>query len=803
MFRHYLKTAWRSLLRNKTYSFINIGGLAVGMAVALLIGLWIYTEVSYDTSFKNYKTVAQVLQNQTVEGKVYTQQAIPFPLGKALQTKYGSSFKHVIMSSWQGNHVLNLGMKSVTQGGAYMDKGVEDMLSLKMLRGNYNGLNQPNSILLSASAAKALFGNDDPINRQLKIDNRFDVKVTGVYEDIPYNTSFNGLNFIAPWALYATSEDWIRASQNVWGNNSFRTFVQIADNVDMRQTSQKIANIKLNEVSAGEKKFHAQMFLAPMKDWHLHSNYENGKKSGGQITYVWMFGIIGIFVLLLACINFMNLSTARSEKRAKEVGVRKAVGSLRSMLIKQFYFESILMVAFAFVVALLLTRLALPWFNTLSSKRMFIPWVNVFFWLAAIVFILFTGIIAGSYPALYLSSFNPVKVLKGTFRSGRNASLPRKILIVLQFAISLILIIGTVVVYKQIKYSQNRPAGYNQDALVSIYATTPEFINNYQALKNELLSTGAIVNMANASAPVTNIWSSSSGYFWQGKDPNLSRDFVQMVVSADFGKTVGWQIVQGRDFEQSGVSDSSSLIVNEAAVKYMGLTNPIGTIVRDGDGSGGGPVHSYTIVGVAKNIIAGSAYAPVQQTFYFLNKDKSDISLYYLRLNPNKSAHDAIDEVGKVFKKYIATAPFTYNFVNEEYAQKFTDEVRIGRLATFFAALAVFISCLGLFGLASFMAEQRTKEIGIRKILGASVFTIWKLLSKDFVALVLISCVIAAPIAWLAMHKWLQKYEYRTTISWWVLAVPALFAIAIALITVSYHAIKAARANPVKSLKTE
>ncbi|ANI90755.1 ABC transporter permease [Arachidicoccus ginsenosidimutans] len=799
MIAHYLKTAWRNLFRNKTFSVINIGGLAVGMAVALLIGLWIYSEVSFNTSFKNYNTIAQVLQNQTVEGKIYTQQADPFPLGKALQTKYGSDFKHVIMSSWQGDHVLNLGMKNIIKSGAYMDKGADDMLSLKMLKGRYGALSQPNDVYISASTAKALFGNADPMNKQLKIDNKLDVKVAGVYEDIPYNTDFSGLDFIAPWDLYVTSESWIKNNQTRWDNNSFRVFVQMADHTDMQEVSKKIADIKLNEVSAGEKKYHAQMFLAPMKDWHLHDNYENGVQTGGKIVYVWMFGIIGMFVLLLACINFMNLSTARSEKRAKEVGIRKVVGSLRSMLIKQFYFESILMVVIAFAIALLLTRLTLPWFNTLSDKRMIIPWGNVFFWLTSVIFILFTGIIAGSYPALYLSSFNPVKVLKGSFRAGRNASLPRKILIISQFTISLILIIGTLVVYKQIKFSQNRPVGYNQNALIDMYVNTPEYAKYFSAIKNELLASGAITNMANSTAPVTNVWSSTNGLTWAGKDPNLTQDFVQTSVSTDFGNTVGWHITRGRDFYATGVSDSSSLIINEAAVKYMGLKNPVGTIIGDTYDSS---VH-YTVIGVVQDIVSGSAYTPVQQAFYVLNKYPSDIGLFYLRLNPSKSAHEAIETIGKVFKKYITEAPFTYNFVNEEYAQKFATEERIGKLATFFAALAVFISCLGLFGLASFMAEQRTKEIGIRKVLGASVFGLWKLLSKDFIVLVLISCAIAAPVAWLCMHKWLQKYEYRTAISWWVLAVPALFALAIALVTVSYHAIKAARANPVKSLKTE
>ncbi|WPQ62342.1 FtsX-like permease family protein [Chitinophaga sancti] len=797
MIKNYLKTAWRSLTRNKVHSLINIIGLAAGITVVMLIAFWVYDETSYNTYFKNYNSIARIKQNQTFEGKVYTQDAIPFPLGKALQTDYSSDFKHVIMSSWQSNHILNYGLKSLTESGIFMDNGADDMLSLKMLYGKYGSLIQPNNILVSASAAKALFGNEDPMNRQLKIDNEMDVKVAGVFEDIPPNTEFMKLNFIASWNLYA-AKTWVKNIQNDWGDNSFQTFIQLSDNVNINNVNKKIANIKYNKTDEEDKKNHSKIFLTPMRNWHLHNNWENGVASGGQIVYVWMFGIIGLFVLLLACINFMNLATARSEKRAKEVGIRKAVGSARKMLIAQFYLESILVVTIAFGFALLFAVIALPWFNKLANKQMNIPWTNAYFWFAGILFIFITGIISGSYPALYLSSFNPIKILKGNFHATRNAAIPRKALIVMQFAISLILIIGTAVVYKQIKFAQNRPVGYSRNALINIPMSTEDFGENYNAIKTELISKGIAESVATSSSPLTRSWFTTGGYTWQGKSPDLNQDFVKYYVSPDFGKTINWQIVQGRDFSSEFPSDSSGLIINESAVKYMGLKNPVGALISRNDSK----QTTYQIVGVVKNIVTESAYEPVQQTFYFFDKS-GKANFIFIKLKANKSVHTSIEQTGDIFKKYITTAPFEYSFVSDDFAQKFFNEERVGKLAGLFSALAVLISALGLFGMASFMAEQRTKEIGIRKVLGASVINVWGLLSKEFIVLVIIAILIAVPVAYYLMHNWLQNYNYRTNIPWQIFVLSGIGALAITLITISFQSIKAAMANPVKSLRTE
>lgn len=793
MLKNYLVTALRSLRKNKAHSFINITGLSVGMAVAMLIGLWIWDELSFNKYHKNYDHIAQVMQSQTFNDRIRTGQAVPFPLGTELAKSYGSDFKYIVMSSWRDGHILSVGDKKISQAGNYMDVKAPEMLSLNMLQGSRNGLQEPSSILLSQSTATALFGKEDAMGKLVKLDNAASLKVTGVYENLPYNTSFKNTLFIAPWSLYAASEDWIKSSADNWNNNAFQAYVQLADNADMGKVSAKIKYAKRDKQKLEDRKRNSSLFLQPMSKWHLYSDFKNGVNTGGRIQYVWMFSIIGIFVLLLACINFMNLSTARSEKRAKEVGIRKAVGSLRGQLIFQFFSESLVVAMLAFIVSIAMVQSTLPFFNEVADKRMAIPWSNPLFWLTGIGFSLITGLIAGSYPALYLSSFKPVKVLKGTFKAGRLAALPRKALVVVQFAASVILIIGTIVVFRQVQFAKNRPVGYSRDGLITIETATNDLHNNFNAFYNSLLQSNAVTSLAESSAPVTEMNSNSGGFEWVGKDPNMVDDFGTVGVSTDYGKTVGWEFVAGRDFSTKFLTDSMGLILNESAVKYMGLKNPVGqTIKWNGN---------YTVIGVVKDVVAASPYEPVKQNIYYLDKDPER----YLtaRINPNISAREALTKIQAVYKIYSPATPFTYAFVDTEFASKFFDEERVGKLAGFFAALAILISCLGLFGLASFVTEQRFKEIGVRKVLGASVFNLWGLLSKDFVALVAIACIIAIPAASYFMSQWLQKYEYRTTLSWWIFISAVGGALIITILTVSYQSIKAALMNPVKAIKTE
>jgi len=793
MIKNYFKVAWRNLIKNKVSSLINIGGLAVGMAVVILIGLWIYDEVSFDRYHKNYNRVAQVIQNVTNNGEVQTWFSVPYPLAAELRKNYGSDFKLVVMATGIYNHIIAYGDKKLTKNGAYFEAGGPELFSLKMIKGNRDALKDPSSILLSASTAKAYFGDTDPINKMLKVDNQSTLKVAGIYEDLPKNTTLADLSFIAPWDRFA-SDNKLNEMKEPWRPNFVNIYVQLTDMADIDKVSLKIKDEKLRHVTGQVAKKKPALFLHPMSKWHLYGEFKNGSNTGGRVQYVWLFGIIGVFVLLLACINFMNLSTARSEKRAREVGIRKAIGSLRSQLIYQFFNESLLCVAVAFILSLLFVQLSLSFFNEIADKQMSIPWTNAAFWLSTIGFCFITGIITGSYPAFYLSSFKPIKVLKGTFRVGRLAALPRKVLVVVQFSVSIILIIGTIVVYRQIQFAKNRPVGYNRNGLVFITMYSDKIHKHFEAIKTSLLNTGTIIQMAEAGSPPTGNAGSTSAIEWEGKDPNQSVDFPQNNVSYDYGETIGWQFAEGRDFSRSFLSDSAAVIVNETAVHFMGLKNPLASSIRYYG-------NSFKIIGVAKDMVVESPYSQPKPTVYFLSKDPSSIVL--LKINPKMSARDAIDKIGSVFKSYAPELPFEYQFVDQDYAKKFGNEERIGTLASSFATLAIFISCLGLFGMASFMAEQRIKEIGVRKVLGATVFNLWQLLSKDFVLLVLIALLIASPVAWYFMHGWLQNYDYHADVAWWIFIITGAGAMTITLLTVSFQSIKAALANPVKSLRSE
>ncbi len=793
MFQNYFKIAWRNLVKSKGYSAINIGGLAVGMAVAMLIGLWIWDELSYNKHFKNYNRIAQVMQHVTYNGEIGTQNSNPYLMSEAIRAKYGSNFKYVVQASWNFGHTLAYGENKFAKAGTFFEPEAPELFSLNMLHGTRAGLKEPYSIMLSESVAKTLFGDADPINKVIKMDNKVDVKVTGVYEDFPYSSSFKDILYMLPWSLYLVQNPWIKEMENPWGSNFTQTFALLADGAEMATASQKIKNVKLENLDDFEKRHKPVVFLHPMRDWHLRSDFKNGINTGGRIEYVWLFGIIGVFVLLLACINFMNLSTARSEGRAREVGVRKAIGSMRRQLVIQFFSESYLVVIMAFVLSLILVLAALPLFNEVADKKLTLLWTNPFFWLLGLGVCLFTGLMAGSYPALYLSSFQPVKVLKGTFRAGRLASLPRQVLVVLQFAVSVILVIGTIVVYQQIQHAKNRAIGYSRESLVYTWQNEVIF-SKYEALRNELKGGNVIVEMAQSTSPTTAFYSTNGGFDWEGKDPAQAVDFPNNAVSYEYGKVIGWKLKEGRDFSRDFATDSAAFILNESAVKYIGLKDPVGKVIKWED-------KPFTVIGVVKDMLTESPYEPVRASLFHIASEQESVMLF--KISPALTPANAVSKLETTFKKYDPASVFEFQFVDEDFAKKFNEEKRIGTLATVFAILAIFISCLGLFGLASFVAEQRTKEIGIRKVLGATVANLWQLLSKQFVLLVCISLLIAIPAAYYFMQAWLQHYSYRTGLPWWIFGAAGAGALAITLLTVSFQAIKAANANPVKSLRTE
>jgi putative ABC transport system permease protein len=793
MIKNYLVVAWRGLRKNRVSSFINIAGLAMGMAVTILIGLWIWDEVSFDHYHANYRHIAQVMERETVNGNMHTSTAIALPMEAAMNKVYGADFKHIVMSSWNDLHILSLGDKHVSYSGVFIGSAAPELFSLQMVAGSRDGLKGPSSLLLSESVAKALFGEADPIGKVVTLDNKVGFSVAGVYADLPLNTTMHDVAFMAPWDFFVNAQGWIGRDPANWDDNSLFLYVQTADNVDLATASQRIRNIKLDNAGPKDAAFKPEVFLHPMSKWHLYSEFKNGVNTGGAIDNVWLFGIIGFFVLLLACINFMNLSTARSEKRAKEVGIRKAIGSLRGQLVGQFYIESLLYAFLAFSCALLMARLALPYFNTLSGKQMVFLWGQPWFWVLGFGFTVVTGLIAGSYPALYLSSFRPVKVLKGVFKAGKFAAAPRQVLVVLQFAVSVVLIIGTVVVYRQVEFAKDRPVGYSREGLVTINTATTDLHDHFDAVRTDLLRSGMVTEIAESTSPATGVFNDRSDVSWEGKDPGMTPDFGNIGVSVYYGKAVGWQFVEGRDFTPMK-TDSNALVLNETAVSYMGLRDPIGQMIKVGR-------FDLRVVGVVKDMVMGSPYQAVKPTLFRLGNRAFDY--VNIRINPGMGAHAAIAAIAAVCKAYSPAVPFAYTFVDEEYAKKFVREERVGALARCFAVLAIFISALGLFGMASFVAEQRIREIGVRKVLGASVVSLWGLLSKEFVVLTGIALLIAVPVGYVFMDHYLQHFAYRTGMPWWIFVGAAVMAIVLTLVTVSYHSIRAALANPVRALRSE
>ncbi|PUZ28802.1 ABC transporter permease [Chitinophaga parva] len=791
MFKNYIKIAWRSFRNSKVYSVINVLGLAMGLCMALLTGLWMWDECSFNRNFAHYDRLLKVYHNSTDNGTVSTYQTVPYPLAAEMRVKYAGDYKAVALGKG-ADHVMEAGETQLTTFGLYAETPLVSMLNMQLLQGSAASMDDVGSLLISTSLAHQLFGDKNPLDQVVRVDNKRSMKITGVFADFPLNCSFAPVKYLMPWMNIAQDRDWARhdIENNRWSNNSYDIYAQLQDHVSLENASAHIAGVFDHRNLGGDPK----PVLQPMRNWHLYNNFKNGKPDGGLIQYVWLFGAIGGFVLLLACINFMNLSTARSEKRAREVGIRKSSGSLRGQLIAQFLVESVMMAAAAMVLALLATAAALPAFNQLADKQMHLPVGSVVFWAVILVCVLFTGIIAGSYPAFYLSAFKPVKVLKGTFKTGRMAALPRRLLVVVQFFISVVLVIGTVSIYQQIRYTQNRPVGYNREGLLQVALNTPEIRTNYEGLRRDLLQSGMVAEMAESSGPATAIWANLGGFSWEGMPADMRPQFGVTRVTVDYGKAVGWQISRGRDLSRDYGTDDHAVILNEAAVRYTGIKDPVGKMIRWGD-------DQLHVVGVVKDVVMESPFAKVNPMIFV--PDGVDIAMAIVRLQPGRQPAAALPVIEKIFRQHNPKGPFVYGFVDDVYAAKFQVEERTGTLAAVFTVFAVLISCLGLFGLASFVAAQRTREIGIRKVLGATIVQVWGLLSRDFVMLVLLASVLAIPVAYYCMEQWLSKYEYHMQISWAVLLLSSLGALMLTLLTVSFQAIRAAMVNPVQSLRSE
>ena len=784
MLKNFIKIAFRNLLRNKSFSAINIAGLTVGMASALLILLWIQNEVSFDKFHKNKDYLYEAWNRGTYNNKLQCWNSTPKILAPTLKQEF-PEIEDVARTNNQW-FVTTVGLKQISCNGLFADPSFLKMFSFPVLQGNAEtALSSVSNVVITQKMAIKMFGTEDAIGKIIKID-KTNLTVAGILKDLPNNTRFT-FEFIMPWA-YMTKLGW---DDTYWGNNSVNTFVQLKPNTTIALVDNKIKNItKIH--SKGEEQ--QEVFLHPISKWRLYSNFENGKVVGGRIAIVVTFSIIALFILLIACINFMNLSTARSEKRAKEVGIRKVVGAGKKSLIAQFLGESVIMALISGILSLLLVQLCLPWFNTLAAKEIFIPYNNIYFWVASLLFIVGTGALAGSYPALFLSSFKPVIVLKGSFKRSDAVINPRKILVVLQFTFAIVLIVSTIVVTQQMKYAQDRDTGYERGQLL-YHFLTGDLDKKFPLVKNELLTSGAAVSVTRTSSPLTEGWSDSWGFEWEGKAADDKTDFDRFSEDEGLVKTAGLTIVKGRDMDLSSYpTDSLAVVLNESATKAMNLKDPIGQLIKDDD-------QKWHVVGVIKDFLLRSPYEPTRPMIIL--GTKSGFNVVNIKLNNVNSTSHNVELVEKIFKTFNPQYPFEYHFVDEQYARKFDDTRRTATLIGIFAALTIFISCLGLFGLAAYMAENRIKEIGVRKVLGASVFTITSLLSREFLALVGISILIASPIAWFFMNLWLNDFQYRIQIEWWVFILAGTLAIVISLATVSYQAIRAAVANPVKSLRTE
>jgi len=790
MFKNHFKIAWRSLLRNKAYSTLNILGLATGMGVALIIGLWVYYQYSYDKFLPHYKQLYQVRRNFYGNGDTMNYGGTSLKLATILRNQI-PEIQYVSETDGFGMHGLMVGDKKFYIEGGQVGNDFLKMFQYDLVKGNASTvLNNPYSIVLTQSTAKALFGKEDPLNKVVRFDNKNDLKVTGVLKDIASNSTLQ-FSYLVPFSYLESTDDFTKIARTKgFGWTNFMVFVKLKPGISYTQVAPKLKDLEKTETD-NFMSLKTNIILDNVANWHLYENFDKGKLTTGFIEYVNIFTLIGILVLLIACINFINLTTARSEKRAKEVGVRKAIGSGKNQLIFQFLTESVLLTFIAFIFSLLFVQLALPAFNSLTSSNIKIPFTNVMFWLIALSCVLLTGLVAGSRPAFYLSSFEPVKVLKGKLHIGKSAALPRKVLVVLQFSCSIALIICTYIIYQQVQYAKDKPSGYDKNRLM-ITDMNADLGSNYTAIRNDLIEKGIAASVTTATASVTTGGNHRDVEEWSGKRPGESVDMGWIRVSDDYFKTLGMSMKEGRDFNSP--SDTLNVIFNEAAVKLLRLKNPLNQTITWID-------TKFRIIGIVKNALMASPFGQADPTMFFYDAHPQDVIMY--RLSSNIKTQDAITKLTSIFNKYNPAYPYTYTFADDNYAAKFNLEILIGKLAGLFAGLAIFISCLGLFGLAAYIAEQRTKEIGIRKVLGASVSQVWLLLSKDFIVLVLISCVIASPVVFYYMHNWLQQYDYRITIAPFVFVVAGIVAIVITIITISFHAIKAAVANPVKSLRTE
>jgi putative ABC transport system permease protein len=790
MFRNYVKIAWRNLVRTLGYSVLNILGLGIGMSVALLIGLWVYHQFSYDKFLPDTERLYRVQRNFSSNGDTLTFRTTSLRLAEELKNTI-PDIEYVAESDWMGPHGLMVADKKIYLRGGQVGTEFLKMFRFPLIKGTPGTVfRDAYSIVLAESTAKALFGDEDAMGKMVRFDNQNNLRVSGIMKDLPANSNFD-FTFLVPFTYLDQTKPFIKERRTgSYGGNSNQIFVKLKPGVSLATVAPKILNIEHTE-TGNINAMNSFVKLQPIERWHLYSNFVNGQDTEGFLGYVRMFGIIGALVLIIACINFINLTTARSGKRAREVGVRKVMGSRKSDLVVQFLLESFVQTLIAFGLALVMVQLILQPFNELAETTVLIPYNNIYFWILLLIFVSLTALIAGSRPAFVLASFRPIKVLKGINSIGTKGSLPRKVMFVFQFTASIVLIISTFIIYQQIHHAKNRDTGFDLDN-VMMTDLSEDLRKNFPALKNELLQKGLVTSVTSASSVATNIsWHSDLDNF-PGKVGKETVEMGTMIVTEDYFRTLGMKFKEGRDFS-SGL-DSTSVILNEAAVSILRLKSPLNQVIRWDD-------KEFHIAGIIKDALVMTPFAGADPTMFYCSPNPASYMMY--RLKPGQDAQKTLAQLNTIFNRYNPAFPYIYEFQDESYASKFKIELLIGKLSGIFASLAIFISCLGLFGLSAYIVSNKTKEIGIRKVLGATVSQLWLMLSRDFIGLVILSCIIASPIAFYFLHNWLQKYDYRITIGPWIFLAAGGISLIIAIVTVSFQAVKAALANPVKSIRTE
>lgn len=784
MFKNYFKIAWRNLIRKKSFTLINICGLAVGMAASILIAVWIQFEFSVDSTYEKSDRIYAVWRTNVNQGDVLSWDYTPTPYATVLKDQYPEVEAVTHVTEWDPM-VLAVGEKSFYEQTSFVDPGFFEMFNFKVLEGDpVEALKSPDHIVLTESVAKKLFGDESALGKSVKVESQLDFEVKAVIEDLPQTTNLQFTAFLPFKKMEVMG--W---AGDFWGNNNCRTFAMLAEGTDLGAFNEKIKDFSLRN---GDVK-NTSDFLFPVSDLHLKSEFENGKSVGGRIDLVRMFGLVGIVILLIACVNFVNLSTAQSEKRSKEVGIRKVSGADRSMLIGQFLAESVLISVAAYCLAFMIIALSFPAFNDLIGKELSLPFDQPYFWVFSFGYVLLTGILAGAYPAFLLSSFRPVMVLKSNISFTKTWFKPREALVVFQFTIVAVLIASTWIIRNQMQFVQNRDFGLNTENLI-FHQMTGSLKTNFSAFRGEIEALPGVVSISSTFSPFTEQYSDTNYMEWQGKDEAFKPSIQRMGADANVIKTAGLELITGRDIDvYTYPADSTAVLINETALGFMGFENPIGEIIKDDD-------QEYRIVGVVKDFIIDSPFGKpggilifgpqIQQNFIHIRLSGSDLP-------------ETMAQVEAVFKKFNPGSPFGYKFADEVHAQKFADQHQTKSLTTVFSTLAILISCLGLFGLAAFIAEQRSKEISVRKVLGASVRGLVLLLSGEFTKLVLIAMLIGVPITWYTMSEWLSEFDYRVGLDWKVFVGTGLIALLIAFLTVSSQAIKAALVNPAKILKRD